>query len=215
MERCDVITQVVTDPDDPDDEQLAHDAFDLFLSLVAAPCGALFWCAGGRALSLLASSSLDQAALDLARTEWVQAPDTLAEGTPMYRQGRERSFLLLPCVDGGLVLGLMYVELVANSRRVPAGHLATFSSIIGLALRGRAGLPPREPEPQPPLVVGAVALPDVERENLLLLLERQEWNVSRVARLMGVTRMTVYNRLKRYNVPREHVRKSPRRRART
>jgi len=40
---------------------------------------------------------------------------------------------------------------------------------------------------------------------LLLLLNRNEWNIARVARLMGVTRRTVYLRLQRYNIPRERV----------
>jgi transcriptional regulator of acetoin/glycerol metabolism len=48
----------------------------------------------------------------------------------------------------------------------------------------------------------------MEREKLLLLLNRNEWNIARVARLMGVTRRTIYLRLERYKIPRERVRKS-------
>ena len=36
---------------------------------------------------------------------------------------------------------------------------------------------------------------DMEREKLLLLLNRNEWNIARVSRLMGVTRRTIYLRL--------------------
>jgi len=49
---------------------------------------------------------------------------------------------------------------------------------------------------------------DMEREKLLLLLNRNEWNIARVARMMGVTRRTVYLRLQRYNILRERVPKS-------
>jgi transcriptional regulator of acetoin/glycerol metabolism len=49
---------------------------------------------------------------------------------------------------------------------------------------------------------------DMEREKLLLLLNRNEWNIARVARLMGVTRRTIYLRLQRYNIPRERVPKT-------
>jgi DNA-binding NtrC family response regulator len=49
---------------------------------------------------------------------------------------------------------------------------------------------------------------DMEREKLLLLLNRNEWNIARVSRLMGVTRRTVYLRLQRYNIPRERVPKT-------
>jgi transcriptional regulator of acetoin/glycerol metabolism len=45
----------------------------------------------------------------------------------------------------------------------------------------------------------------------LLLLTRNEWNISRVARILNVTRMTVYNRLVRFNIPRERVPKTQRR----
>ena len=51
------------------------------------------------------------------------------------------------------------------------------------------------------------------REKLLLLLNRNEWNIARVARLMGVTRRTIYLRLQRYNIPRERVPKTRPRRA--
>jgi len=46
---------------------------------------------------------------------------------------------------------------------------------------------------------------DIERQKLLLLLKRNEWNIARVARLMGVTRRTIYLRLQRYKIARERV----------
>jgi transcriptional regulator of acetoin/glycerol metabolism len=49
---------------------------------------------------------------------------------------------------------------------------------------------------------------DMEKEKLLLLLNRNEWNIARVSRLMGVTRRTIYLRLQRYNIPRERVPKT-------
>ncbi len=52
---------------------------------------------------------------------------------------------------------------------------------------------------------------DVERGQLLRLLEQHEWNIARVARLMGVTRRTIYLRLERYGIPRQRVPKGVRR----
>jgi transposase-like protein len=49
---------------------------------------------------------------------------------------------------------------------------------------------------------------------MLRLLERNEWNVARVARMIGVTRATVYNRLRRAGAVRKRLRVSPRRRSR-
>ncbi len=213
MERCDVITRLTTLPAEPDDGCIADDAFDLFRVLARPPRAALFGCTRASQLSLEVSHGLDQRALDLAHGEWARSPELLVGGAPMYAHGAERSFLLLPCLHAGLVSGLLYAEVGGASRRVPAQHLATFAGILGRALRARAGLLPFDLEPDAADEEGAQT-PDAERENLVLLLERNEWNVSRVARLLGVTRMTVYNRLRRFKVTRERVPKSPRRRLR-
>jgi transcriptional regulator of acetoin/glycerol metabolism len=53
---------------------------------------------------------------------------------------------------------------------------------------------------------------DRERERLLLSLNRYEWNLSRVARDIGVTRRTIYLRLKKYGIERRRVPKTPPRR---
>jgi transcriptional regulator of acetoin/glycerol metabolism len=59
---------------------------------------------------------------------------------------------------------------------------------------------------------GAVARPvpslsptEETRLQLLSLLERHEWNIAEVARLLGVTRRTVYLRLRSFGIERKHV----------
>ena len=47
---------------------------------------------------------------------------------------------------------------------------------------------------------------EIARERLLLLLVQNEWNIARVARIMGMTRRTIYHRLQRHNIVREKVR---------
>jgi len=49
---------------------------------------------------------------------------------------------------------------------------------------------------------------EVERHRLIELLKRNEWNLARVARVLGVTRRTVYMRLKRYDIARMKVPKT-------
>jgi len=49
---------------------------------------------------------------------------------------------------------------------------------------------------------------EVERHRLIELLKRNEWNLARVARVLGVTRRTVYMRLKRYDIARQKVPKT-------
>ena len=43
------------------------------------------------------------------------------------------------------------------------------------------------------------------RLQLLALLQRNEWNLAKVARLMGVTRRTVYMRLRSFGIERQRV----------
>jgi transcriptional regulator of acetoin/glycerol metabolism len=50
----------------------------------------------------------------------------------------------------------------------------------------------------------------VDVAQLQVLLERNEWNVSRVARVVGVTRMTIYNRMRRAGIPRQRIPKTRR-----
>ena len=49
---------------------------------------------------------------------------------------------------------------------------------------------------------------EIERRRLVAALERHEWNIARVARLIGVTRRTIYLRLKRYKIDRRRVPKT-------
>jgi transcriptional regulator of acetoin/glycerol metabolism len=39
-----------------------------------------------------------------------------------------------------------------------------------------------------------------QRNELLLLLKRTDWDLGRVARILGVSRQTVYRRLKNYGI---------------
>ncbi len=54
----------------------------------------------------------------------------------------------------------------------------------------------------------------IAADNLIFLLDRHEWNIAHVARLLNVTRMTLYNRLRRAGIDRKRVWKTPRRRGR-
>jgi transcriptional regulator of acetoin/glycerol metabolism len=45
----------------------------------------------------------------------------------------------------------------------------------------------------------------LQRQHLLVTLSQNDWNIARSARLMGVTRRTVYLRLQRYGIPRKRV----------
>jgi transcriptional regulator of acetoin/glycerol metabolism len=44
--------------------------------------------------------------------------------------------------------------------------------------------------------------------DIVATLEQHEWNIARVARARGVTRKTVYDWMKKYEIPRRRVKKS-------
>jgi len=66
----------------------------------------------------------------------------------------------------------------------------------------------REPEIQasdfplqvttPPQPEGSLALDDVERAHILHVLETCEWNQTRAAKALGIDRVTLYNKIKKY-----------------
>lgn len=49
---------------------------------------------------------------------------------------------------------------------------------------------------------------ELQREQLLAMLDRNEWNISRVARVLGLARRTIYLRMERYGIPRKRVPKT-------
>lgn len=106
--------------------------------------------------------------------------------------------------------GLVGALVVAG---VPSAHADVHQDVLTILAAALAA-------PRPVRVGGAVApiegpeldlddrYEDELREKTLRLLNANEWNIARVARLMGVTRRTVYLRLQRWNVERKKVPKA-------
>ena len=210
---------LVMDADDP--HRLAERTLEVVLALVNGRSGGVFATMDGR-LTLFASRGIDQFVLDAVETLWSRAGsrDQLQRGQPLYVPetetdehlgfpGGPASLAVFPAVDGGELLALLYVDSTdrdfCEARDVD--RLARFSQMLVRAVRPEA-------DPQARAITGWEAylertpVHDIERQKLLLLLDRNEWNIARVARLMGVTRRTIYLRLQRYNIPRERVPKT-------
>ena len=188
--------------------RIIENALDLVMVLARARRGAVLSCQDGR-MSLVASRGLDQSVLNNIQRVWSCSHRSLVARTPLYSEGTE-TFLALPCLEKSELVGVLYVDTPGPSFRLPTEHLATFSGIFGRAIRSLSA--PSTPQRRDWAIELDHAAPDdLERERLLLLLTRNEWNISRVARILNVTRMTVYNRLVRFNIPRERVAKTQRR----
>jgi DNA-binding NtrC family response regulator len=119
--------------------------------------------------------------------------------------------VVVPVFDDEVLLALLYVDSLEPHfcDAHDLGRLPKFSRIIAKAVNENAAPGERVASGEAwEAYLERTPVEDMEREKLLLLLNRNEWNIARVARLMGVTRRTIYLRLQRYNIPRERVPKS-------
>ena len=207
------------------EKQLADLSLEVTMTLCGACRGAVFTVAGG-GLTLATSRSIDHGVLSFCTTLWQDGVtrEWLEAGRPVCwpSPGLEHLNLLMegvgsaavvPLEHGDVMVGLLYIDaadghLVERQSQDRPGQAAR---IVAAAL-SRGGLlvdtggTSTQPwgdylEQTPP--------EQVARQHLLTLLERNEWNIARVARLLGVTRRTIYLRLERYNIARKHVPKTP------
>lgn len=189
----------------------AHELSDACWSVLRALGQARAWAlfaVGDRGARLLASDRIDRCCLDdvsvLADEHAVPIPATPARHSS-DDTARARLVVVFPGFISPQDHGLLYLE-------VPPRHvqLALLLHLqphdLDAVLRTRLGT---LPSPLSPAPLDAVA---AEANALKALLARHEWNVARVARLLGVTRMTVYNRMRRHGIARVRIARVPRRR---
>jgi transcriptional regulator with GAF, ATPase, and Fis domain len=225
VDLIDLFSDLVVGADDP--RRLAERTLEVVMSLSNGRSGAVFTCReAGDGVDLFASRGIDQAVLDAVPAVWDALGDSLRQGQPVYVGDRETerrislptadrsgpaSFALVPVFEDESLVALLYVDSAephfCDSHDLE--RLGKFSRIIAKAVT----------ESTAPAEAGRTSeawqaylertpVEDMEREKLLLLLNRNEWNIARVARLMGVTRRTIYLRLQRYGIPRERVPKT-------
>ena len=180
----------------------ADTAVKLVRSMLDAWIVALFAIDGER-LILLASHGLTQDVLDAVADTWACGRVVLAAGLP--RGSATLPAVVLPCGDEQGLAGLAYIEGPGVQRPSGLPLLLPLSQVFARVLRGADAHEQTSDED------GQATTHDADTAALYVLMERNEWNVARVARLMGVTRMTIYNRLRRARVQRKRVLKASRR----
>jgi transcriptional regulator with GAF, ATPase, and Fis domain len=224
VDLIDQFADLVVGADDP--RRLAERTLEVVMSLNNGRSGAVFTRADDR-VTLFASKGIDQAVLDAVQTVWSRFRDSLIGGETFYMPDRtaERrlptealdpkgpsSFALVPVFDNEQLVAILYVD--SLDPHFCATHdlerLTKFSRIIAKAVTDSTPVQEKAKHQVEAWETYLERTPveDMEREKLLLLLNRNEWNIARVARLMGVTRRTIYLRLQRYNIPRERVPKT-------
>ncbi len=142
----------------------------------------------GRQADVWMSAGLSLTSLGELPVRWADHARTLAAG----RSIAEPAFVLLPAMLGNEMVAAVYL---AHPESAPLGDTRVLGAAIAQAVRADDGGAAR-PE-----------LPTAEqtRLQLLSLLERNDWNIARVARLLGVTRRTVYMRLRTFGIERRRV----------
>ena len=157
-------------------------ALALLMSLTGSRAGAVFACDDHGEPELVLGARMDQLGLDRVKTAWLYARDTLQCGG--FVSGPSGG-IVVPILSGRDLLALVYQD---ERGRCADDEIATVCGLIRNRLV-EGPTPALSPERD-------------EREHLLLLLERNEWNIARVARLLSVSRLTVYRRLGRLGVSR-------------
>jgi transcriptional regulator with GAF, ATPase, and Fis domain len=223
VDLIDQFTDLVVGADDP--RRLAERTLEVVMSLNNGRSGAVFSRDGER-VTLFASRGIDQHVLDAIQLVWGQHRSLLTGGETFYvperasdrrlpkeeqKQG-PASFAVVPVFDGDQLVALLYVDSLDPHFCAPHDleRLSKFTRIIAKAILDSGPVSDRVQSRMDAWETYLERTPveDMEREKLLLLLNRNEWNIARVARLMGVTRRTIYLRLQRYNIPRERVPKT-------
>jgi transcriptional regulator with GAF, ATPase, and Fis domain len=224
--RADLIDQfadLVVGADDP--RRLAERTLEVVMSLTNGRSGAVFTREGEK-VALFASRGIDQHVLDAAQTVWSRFRDAFEKGETFYCPEKDTdtrlpkaesrvgpaSFALVPVFNGEDLVALLYVDSLDPHfcTTHDLERMAKFSRIVAKAVTETGPIQERAQSQADAWETYLERTPveDMEREKLLLLLNRNEWNIARVARLMGVTRRTIYLRLQRYNIPRERVPKT-------
>jgi hypothetical protein len=223
--RVDLIDQfadLVVGADDP--RRLAERTLEVVMSLSNGRSGAVFTHGDGK-VTLFASRGIDQHVLDAIQTVWNRFRESFVAGESFYaadlatdrrlkdgERGGAASLAVVPVFEGDELVALLYVDSLDPHfcTAQDLERMGKFSRILAKAVADTGTPEPHHPSRSEAWETYLERTPveDMEREKLLLLLNRNEWNIARVSRLMGVTRRTIYLRLQRYNIPRERVPKT-------
>ena len=171
-----------------------------------AACTGLFLGRGDA--QLLGAVGVDQACLDRVRAAWRREADRFRDGRPLW----SGAWCVWPC---GSCRGVLLVYLAGPALKLPLVR----DAVTGVAdlLDMLVGIDPVAPDPQAygrasqtavDLYLRATTPEEVERRQLTIVLNESEWNIARAARVLGVTRITIYKRMQRLRIERLKVRRS-------
>ena len=149
---------------------------------------------------LFVGRGIGQEALDWTRECWQRERENLAKG----RFSRSDDCILVPLMRGERLVALLYLK----ASELDMDSLAEVVGLIADAVAKST----REAVPSSSVhaYLEQTTAEEIQRQKLLILLDRFEWNVARVARELKVTRTTIYKRLVAWRIPRKRVPKDAR-----
>lgn len=162
-------------------------------------------------LRLALSIELDQATLDAAARLWSGQREALTRGDVVPTPIEGGVAHGVPVRSADKLVGLLVVNTAGPLKPESLATLRHLASLAAPALEADvtpASVPSARPAAESAIsaYLGRTPADDVLRDQMLGLLTANEWNVARVARLLGVTRRTVYMRLERWGLERVKVR---------
>lgn len=183
-----------------------EDALRLLMAHVGGVAAAVFLAdTESSRVSLLFGLAVDDAALDRTNGAWAQDASGLQAGRIFWRGDwcaapiETPRGLLLVYVGSADTMVLSDVEEAISALR------GSFAAAVALA--------PEKASAVAEAVIDSYLerepLRAIERRQLANLLKQHEWNLARVARVLGVSRVTIYKRLTKLGLERVHVRKTP------
>jgi len=185
----------------------ADRTLDFLISLNRARSAAVF-ALDGNLLNLFTGRGFDVETVGTVQAAWAEHRADLAAGQILQASNPRATYAIAPLIEKGSVVALLYLDVPAGREwtALDTGSLAAFGVAIAQAVIAAASASPALSPVQ--AYLSQTSDEDIARERLLLLLVQNEWNIARVARIMGMTRRTIYHRLQRHNIVREKVRKT-------
>jgi len=137
------------------------------------------------------SVGLSLPAVSALPVRWADHERELAAGRSVIEPG----FGLFPAMRGGEMVAALYLA-------QPEGLSTLDAAVFGTAI-AHAVLASDTEEPKAPMQAASPA--EQGRLQMLTLLDGNDWNIAEVARRLGVTRRTVYMRLRSFGIERRRV----------
>lgn len=179
-----------------DPRQSADTILEFLMGVNGAAAAAVFAVDNGP--RLFVGHGITQRALDWTAECWRTDARNLADG----RLSRSDRCLLLPVLRRERLAALVYLE----ATQADLDSLAEVSGLLAEAVTKGTAQPDRSSTVA--AYLQETAAEEIESRRLVLLLDRFEWNIARVARELRKSRDTIYKRLRTFGIVRKRVPKT-------